>query len=371
MYKILGIVPMDNPEVKIEGLGEYRPTSVISFMGRYRLIDIPISNFSTSGINQIQVYIHSNARSVIEHTANISNYNINSKHGKLHLLTANTSGHMHLYNNDINGYLDHLYYISGVAAQYIVIAPAHALYRADFQDLVQQHVDSGRDISMLYSKRIDGDDAFKQAKILDINNDNLVERCSINLKTEAHVNAFLDSYILSKNTFIKIIKEGGEQSRISWFSDIIQQKIIQGDIGALEVPEAYAYITDLKSYYDASLRLNNPEVFKRIMDNTWHIYTQTNDSPPTYYGDNANVDNSCIANGSHIDGSIHNSIIGRGCRIGKNAKIINSIISGESVVEENAIVENSVIDKRVIVTKNSKVLGNNEAVTYIRKGDVV
>ncbi len=64
----------------------YRPTGAISFLGRYRVIDFPISNMSNSGIDSIQVYIRRKPRSLVEHLGTGRHYNINSKRGNLNLL---------------------------------------------------------------------------------------------------------------------------------------------------------------------------------------------------------------------------------------------------------------------------------------------
>ena len=88
MCNAFGIVNYEGPNVNVKGMEDYRPVSAFSFLGRYRLIDFPISNMSNSGVNHIKVFVKTNPRSLIEHLGTGRHYNINSKRGKLHILPA-------------------------------------------------------------------------------------------------------------------------------------------------------------------------------------------------------------------------------------------------------------------------------------------
>ena len=81
MCNALGIVTFPGANVQVNGLEEYRPVGAFSFLGRYRMLDFPISNMTNSGIEQIQVYLKEKPRSVIEHLGTGRHYNINSKRG--------------------------------------------------------------------------------------------------------------------------------------------------------------------------------------------------------------------------------------------------------------------------------------------------
>ena len=79
MSKALGIINFSGNHIWVKGLQSYRPIGAMSFLGRYRVIDFPLSNMSNSGIDQIQVYINQKRRSLTEHIGTGRHYNINSK----------------------------------------------------------------------------------------------------------------------------------------------------------------------------------------------------------------------------------------------------------------------------------------------------
>ena len=85
MSSALGIINFTSNLTKVAGLQDYRSVGAISFLGRYRVIDFPISNFSNSGMENIHVYTRWKPRSLAEHLGTGRQYNINSKRGRLHL----------------------------------------------------------------------------------------------------------------------------------------------------------------------------------------------------------------------------------------------------------------------------------------------
>ena len=85
MAKAFGIIT-SSVEHKVDGLQDYRPIGSFSFLGRYRVIDFPISNMSNSDIINLQVYIASKPRSLVAHIGTGRHYNINSKRGRVQLL---------------------------------------------------------------------------------------------------------------------------------------------------------------------------------------------------------------------------------------------------------------------------------------------
>ena len=91
MNNAFGIVNSSGNHIWVEGLQTYRTIGAFSFLGRYRVIDFPISNMSNSGIDQIQVYLRKKPRSLVEHLGTGRHYNINSKRGKLQILFSESS----------------------------------------------------------------------------------------------------------------------------------------------------------------------------------------------------------------------------------------------------------------------------------------
>ena len=106
MCNALGIITYNDSSVYVEGMQKYRPIAGFSFLGRYRLVDFAISNMSNSGIDDIQIYVNGNPRSLIDHVGTGRHYNINSKHGHLSLVPVYTDGGTSRFTTDISCYAE-------------------------------------------------------------------------------------------------------------------------------------------------------------------------------------------------------------------------------------------------------------------------
>ena len=80
MNRAFGIINFAGNHIKVDGLQDFRPVGAFSFLGRYRIIDFPISNMSNSGIDNIEVFIRRKPRSLTEHLGTGRHYNISSRH---------------------------------------------------------------------------------------------------------------------------------------------------------------------------------------------------------------------------------------------------------------------------------------------------
>ena len=166
MCNAIGIVNYEGPNVQVKGMQDYRPVSAFSFLGRYRLVDFPISNLSNSGVNHIKVFVKTNPRSLLEHLGTGRHYNINSKRGKLHILPAKSMDENDFYSNDINSYMYNMQAIEDANYPYVVLTPSHFVFRQDFSALLDTHIESGADITMLYQNVDNAKESFVNCDVV-------------------------------------------------------------------------------------------------------------------------------------------------------------------------------------------------------------
>ena len=175
MARAFGIVTSSGTHIKVEGLQQYRPIGAFSFLGRYRVIDFPISNMSNSGIDRIQVYVKRKPRSLVEHLGTGRHYNINSKRGKLQLMFSQNSSENDVYNTDISAFAENIEFIERMREPYVIIAPSYMVYAVNYSELLQTHIDSDADITLLYHSVDNAREAFLNCDILYLNKQKGVE----------------------------------------------------------------------------------------------------------------------------------------------------------------------------------------------------
>ena len=122
----------------------------------------------------------------------------------------------------------------------------------------------------------------------------------------------------------------------------------------MNIKEGYvARINSTAAYYKANRDCLNPEIWEELfMQKDAPISTKVKDEVPVQYKETAEVKNSLVANGCEIRGTVENSILFRGVKVGKGAVVKDSILMQRCDIQDGALVENIICDKNVIITKN-------------------
>lgn len=127
-------------------------------------------------------------------------------------------------------------------------------------------------------------------------------------------------------------------------------------------------INNVAKYYRASMNLLDKDISQDTFFDGGLVYTRSKDEPPTLYTDDSLVENSIVANGCVIEGTVTNSIIFRGVNIKKGAVIKDSIVMQKSVIEEDAYIVKSILDKNVTIDEKVTIVGTISNPYIVEKG---
>ena len=356
MARALGIISFSENHIWVEGLETYRSIPAFSFLGRYRVVDFPISNMSNSGIDRIQVYIRRKPCSLVEHIGTGRHYNINSKSGYLQMVFADSQEDKDYYNTDIKAYAENLDRMVKASNTHVVIAPGYMVYTQDFDDLLKQHDESGADVTLLYHKVDNAKEAFLSCDFLNLNKQKGVESIERNNGTTKNRNIFMDTYVMRKEIFLDLVQAAQKASSMYTMKHIINDMCGELDIRGVAHKGFFAPIDNLKSYYDANLSLLDQKNVKSLFSEEWPIYTRTSDSCPTQYYETADVKSSFVSNGCRIEGTVENSVIGRGCVIKPGAVVKNCVVLADTVIGNDVHIEGQVVDRLAKVTRMKEII---------------
>lgn len=371
MCNALGIVSFSRNRIHVEGLQDYRSIGAFSFLGRYRVIDFPISNMTNSGIDRIKVFINKQPRSLVDHLGTGRHYNINSKRGKMHMLFPVSDSINPVYDTDIAAYLHNLAYIEQEHSEYVIIAPSHMVFKQDFDDLLNKHIESGADITLLYHTVDNANESFFDCDVLTLNKQKGVLSLEKNRANAKNRNIFMDTYVMKKDLFIDLIKKGASHSAIYTLPQVVYHACNDMDVRGISHHGYFAALTDLKSYFDANLSLLDAKTRNNLFDDEWPIYTRTSDSCPTKYYETASATSSIISNGCTIEGTVENCIIGRGCIIKKGAVLKNCVVLPNVTIGTDVHAENLIIDKYAKLIHGKEVVCTPEHPGYVRRNDTI
>lgn len=369
MKDVLGIIKFEDATVDVAGLADHRPIPSLTFLGRYRLIDFMMSNLSNSGVSYIQVYVKNKPRSVYEHLGSGRSFNINSKHGKLRVHHGEEALQSEVYNTDIRAFLSNRQFIEEARKEYVIIASSYMVYTIDFNDVVEEHKKSNADITMLYSPVKNANESFFGCDTLRVNKSKRVTGMAKNLGKYKTRNISLETYVMKKSTFLKLCDLGFKASSLYWFNNILQDELENYTVNGYRHTGLVYPINSLAEYHKANLELTSYKIGKKIFNAEWPILTRTNDSPPVKYGADAIVSNSVIANGCKVNGTVVNSVLGRGVIIEKGAVVVNSNVLPGSKIGKGIHLDHVIVDKNAIVEKVNELKGSLDSPVYVKRRD--
>ena len=177
--KVLGLVDCFNsPE--FGPMTKHRAIASTSFLGRYAFIDFQLSNFLNSNIPYIGILCQKHIRSLSRHVGSGNSWINNTKIGQFQILYDEPNVSNPGYNTDVADLFENKWFLNAVKPDYVVIAPPYMVYRADFQALLNDHINSGSRISLLYTHQKGLKKNFIGAKKIYISDRGKVTRIEIN-----------------------------------------------------------------------------------------------------------------------------------------------------------------------------------------------
>jgi glucose-1-phosphate adenylyltransferase len=159
-----------------------------------------------------------------------------------------------------------------------------------------------------------------------------------------------NTWIIGKEYLMEMLSRAVKEHKVSLRREVIAPMLKTEKIMAYKSEDPILFLDDLSGYLKCNLDLLNKNVRNDIFDSdNGPVLTKTKDSPPTRYGSEAKVSNSLIADGCIIEGEVKDSVIFRGVRVKKGAKIESSVVMQDSTIGEYAQLNCAVLDKNVII----------------------
>ena len=368
MGNVLGLVFANMHDGTLGDLTEKRTMGSVLFGGRYRLIDFPLSNMVNSGISQIGVITKSNYQSLLDHLGSAREWDLARKKGGLYIIPPFGNVDSKLYRGRIEALYGALGFIKKSLADHIIIADCDIITNMNFKPIVKQHVESGADITVVSHTGVYYSDDIKKSTVLNVGDDGYVKSVLIQPDISGTCTTSLNIFVMSKEFLVDMIQDAIARGNVSFEKDILQAKCGELKIMTYEYSDYFSKITNLQSYFKANMELLNSENARKLYLPKRPIYTKVSDNAPAKYDLDCSVKNSLVADGCIIEGEVENSILFRGVKIGKGAKVKNCILMQGTVVGDNAEINYLITDKNVTISDNHTLTSAPSYPMYVGKG---
>lgn len=363
MNNVMGLITTNYSSENFSKLADIRPIATLPIGGRYRLVDFPLSNLVHSGIRTVGVTSAYRYRSLIDHLGAGKEWSLSRKDDGLYILPGSAYGMKRFQGKFLlRDLINNRPFLDRATEDYVIVSASNKIYNIDFHQMVDQHIETGAEITMLYKEVANAD--MKAGHFMDLAHDGSV----ISVKNSAMGIAawFLDCFIINRETLLNLME---------WYSNmdyIDMMEIITDNLSRMKI-QSYnftGYVGAVDSTYDymqCSMDLLDPKVRNELFYSSKMIFTKIQDAPPAKYLEGCKVSNSIISSGAIVEGDVENSILSRNVKIGKGAVVKNCVILQRCVIEPGAVLENVICDKFAHVSENVRLSGTKYSPLVIEK----
>ncbi|MEG6615654.1 glucose-1-phosphate adenylyltransferase subunit GlgD [Peptococcaceae bacterium 1198_IL3148] len=372
MKDVMGIININENEDRLLGITRHRPVATIPFGGRYRIIDFTLSNMVNSGIRNIGILTHNKHRSLFDHLRSGKEWDLNRKRDGLFIFPPdNLQYPMDVFKGVLQYFYNNLNYINKSRQKYVLISGSNVICNIDLTAAFNYHKETKADITAIYSESGFTSHNLKDSTIINTLDNGRILDMEVNPTKIKSNRVALGLYILEKALLVDLIDACVSRGYYDLIKDGFIKNISMLNIYGYPHHGYTAKINSLVNYYRHSMDLLNPDIWQELFFKPGLIYTKVKDETPARYKRNSNVNNSIIANGCIIEGTVINSILFRGVKVHKGAVVKDSIIMQMSEIERNALVEYVITDKEVLITSGKQIRGDQNFPFLIEKKIVV
>ena len=337
----------------------------VSFGGKYRIIDFPLSNCINSGIDTVGVLTQYQPLRLNSHIGIGIPWDLDRNVGGVTVLPPyEKSTNSEWYTGTANAIYQNLEYMEQYHPEYVLILSGDHIYKMDYKIMLDYHKANNADITIA-AMPVPMEEASRFGIVV-TDDDNRItefEEKPANPKSNlASMGIYIFKWSVLKDALIKL----KDQNECDFGKHVIPYCFNNNKrIFAYEYNSYWKDVGTLSSYWEANMELIDIIPVFNLYEEFWKIYTRTDTIPPQYVADNTFIEKSIVGDGTEVYGRIYNSVIGSGVTIEEGAVVRDSIVMNNTVIGKNTIVNKSIIAEEVVVGNNVE-LGVGEEVPNVK-----
>ena len=361
----VGIIFSSINEKSVYELTKQRTMASVPFGCRYRLIDFALSNMVNSGVNHVGIVTHYNYQSLMDHIGSGKDWDLARRHGGIKILppyiTAFANASNMLYNTRLEALISIRDFISDCKEEIVVLSDCDSVCNIDLSAMIDKHIETNADITVgVKSSYLSQDNERSQTVVRSDESGRVLEVSEYTGLKNGFEDVSVRIMVIGRKYLEELITDAVARGYTSFTKDILVRNCKFLNVRTYKLDGYFATIRSLSDYFRCSMDLLDPEIRNSLFAvRNRPVFTKVRNSAPTSYVTGAIVRNSLIADGCVIEGTVENSILFRGVKVGKNTLIKNSIILQDTITGEN-VYHNCVITDKNVVIRDGRVLSGHE-----------
>ena len=335
----------------------------VSYGGKYRIIDFPLSNCANSGIDIVGVLTQYESVLLNSYAAAGRRWGLDAKDSGVYILPPREKADtgLDVYRGTADAISQNIDFIDSYSPEYLLILSGDHIYKMNYDKMLEYHKANHADATIAVIEV-----PMKEASRFGIMNTNETGRIvEFEEKPEkpksnlASMGIYIFNWKLLRKMLLADMKN--PDSNHDFGKDIIPALLADHkNLYAYKFKGYWKDVGTIDSLWEANMDLLNHSNELDLNDSTWKIYTEDITTLPHYIGADAHIHRAFITQGCVIDGSIDNSVLFTGVKVGKGAKIIDSVLMPNSIVEDGAVVTRALVADGVKIGKQA-IVGNADS----------
>ena len=342
---------------RLYALTEKTAKPAVSFGGKYRIIDFPLSNCINSGVDTVGVLTQYQPLVLNDYIGNGLPWDLDRAQGGVKILPPYQGKNgADWYKGTANAIYQNLQFIYNYDPDYVLVLSGDHIYKMDYDKMLKAHKELGADCTIAVI-----DVTLEEASrfgIMSVDDNGRIYKFAEKPKNPDSTKASMGIYIFSKECLAKYLIADAEDpdSSNDFGKNIIPAMLANGEkLYAYSFSGYWKDVGTIDSLWEANMDLLGSHPLLNLADESWRIYSRHAASAPQYVGENAIIDNSSITEGCEIYGTVRNSVLGTGVKVLAGAVVEDSVIFDDVIIGENAKISYSIIDSDVTVGASATV----------------
>lgn len=330
----------------------------VSYGGKYRIVDFPLSNCANSGIDIVGVLTQYESILLNSYVAAGGRWGLDAKDSGVFVLPPRekADANLDVYRGTADAISQNIDFIDAYEPEYVLILSGDHIYKMDYADMLSEHIENNADATIAVIEV-----PIKEASRFGIMNTNetgriveFEEKPPVPKSNLASMGIYIFTWKLLRQMLVEDMAK--EDSNHDFGKDIIPTLLNNGgNLFAYKFKGYWKDVGTIDSLWEANMDLLDGNNELDLGDSSWKIYTEDVTTLPQYIGANAEIKRAYITQGCVIDGEVRNSVLFTGAKVGDGAKVLDTVLMPNSIVEDGAVVNRALIADGVKIGKGAVV----------------
>ena len=330
----------------------------VSYGGKYRIVDFPLSNCANSGIDIVGVLTQYESILLNSYVAAGRRWGLDAKNSGVFVLPPRekADANLDVYRGTADAISQNIDFIDTYEPEYVLILSGDHIYKMDYADMLAQHKANNADttiavigVPMDEASRFGIMNTNETGRIIEFEEKPPVPKSNL-----ASMGIYIFNWKLLRQMLVEDMVD--ENSHHDFGKDIIPRLLNDGrNLYAYNFKGYWKDVGTIDSLWEANMDLLDDKNELDLGDSSWKIYTEDITTLPQYVGANADIKRAYITQGCVIDGEVKNSVLFTSTKVGTNAKVFDSVLMPNAIVEDGAVVNRALIADGVRIGKGAVV----------------